>query len=141
MAERSNKIFALALTILLIDLWAEGFTNMGVKGFILVAIALNLYGAYSSISKAPFEIWWIHTSLAYVCSILAVVTFFLPVASLSLSPVAIRVSPLMAVVAELHVLGGLISFYAGRCARNELSEYQKRIEEELRPKDPGLAIT
>ena len=139
MADRSNKIFAIAMAILLIDLWAEDLSGASVEGFILVAIALNLYGVYSSITKASLK--FMSTSLAYVCGIMVLFTFFLPVVAWSLGQAVIGVNPQFTTVVQLHVLGGLISFYAGWSARNEWSEYKVRVEEESRPKDPGLAIT
>ena len=144
MVEKSIRFYALAIGIFLISLFIEGFAEMRIEGFILVAIALNLFAVYSSITKASFELWWIHTSLAYVCSILSVVTFFLPVASWALIQAVIWIEPrlliLWTLVVYLHVLGGLIAVYSGRCARDEWSEYWMRVEEESRPKNPGLAI-
>jgi len=140
MVEKSTKFYALAMGILLIDLWAAGLLGAMVEGFILVAIALILYAVYSSITKASLE--FMSTSLAYVCSILILFTFFLPVASWVLTDAWIGTTLLQDIVVGLHILGGLISFYAGWCARSEWSEYHERnTQKEYRTPDHGIPIT
>lgn len=140
---KSIIFYVTSLGVLLASLYFESLEEMLVEGFILVAIALVLCAVYSSIIKTSLELWGVRTSLAYVCSILTVTTVFIPVVGFgvtcALSPTWI--TPLKSLVLSLHILGGLISLYAGWNARNEWSEYHDKNEEESRPKDHGLPIS
>lgn len=142
--KRSIKIYVIALGLLLASLYLESLDEeMSVEGFILVAVALVVWAAYSSIIKAPHDRGWPHTSLAFVCSILSVTSFFLPVVGWGLAQgwSSSWITPLKILVMWLFVIGGLISLYTGWIARSEWSEYHDRIEEESRPKDHGLTIS
>ncbi|MCK5238503.1 MAG: hypothetical protein KAR33_03080 [Candidatus Thorarchaeota archaeon] len=126
MVERSIRYFALAMGLLFDALLFEGLvdgTIDGFDGFILVAIALNLYAVFSSYIKADLKVFWIKTSLAYTCSILAVVTSFIHVASWIFVQAIMGTNLLKTLVVALHLLGGLVSFYAGRRAKSEWLEY------------------
>lgn len=144
MNEKSIKFYIIALGVLLVSLYLESLEeDLLVEGFILVAVTLVVWAAYSSIIKAPRERGWPYTSLAFVCSILSVTTFFLPVVGWGLAQGMSSgwITPLKVLVMWLFVIGELISLYAGWIARSEWSEYHDNIEEESRPKDHGLPIS
>ncbi len=138
MAERSTIYFGLALVILLVALWIEELAGVMIEGFILAAIALNLYAVFSTITKASLEVAGIKTSTAYVCSILMLFTFFIPVASWLFVRAITGTDLLKNLVVDLHVLGGLVAFYAGRRARSEWSEHNKSSFEESHTDDIHL---
>ena len=144
MIERSIKFYVIALGLLLASLYFESLEEeIDIEGFILIAVTLVIWAAYSSKIKAPHKKGWPYTSLAFVCSILSVTTFFLPVVGWELASAfsSSWITPRKIMVMWLFVIGGLISLFAGWIARKEWFEYHDRIEEESRPKDHGLAIS
>jgi hypothetical protein len=141
--EKSIIFYVTSLGVLLASLYFESLEEMLVDGFILVAITLVFCAVYSSIAKTSLEIWGIRTSLAYVCSILSVTTVFIPIVGFGLTQAISPtwITPLKSLVLSLHILGGMISLYAGWNARSEWSDYHDKNEEESRPKDYGLPIS